>query len=164
MFDVKHSWLLCCGCDNQLSSGGTFCRFAELIGSIETVAVLSRWCGAWVVLAVRLRRCRRTGGFQDILQDFYVRSNVCLSWSIAYSDPIRFRGVCALVMYVFQTRQSELPLYALGRVMFELGMGFCLDQKRGCIYCEDGSESKSGFCVCMRACLLTPSVCRGRFA
>lgn len=48
---------------------------------------------------------------------------MCLSWSIAYSDPIRFRGVCALVMYVFQTRRSELPLYALGRVMFELGMG-----------------------------------------
>lgn len=85
--------------------------------------MLSRWCGPWVVLAVRLQRCLRVGGFQDILQDFYIRSNVCLSWSIAYSDPIRFRGVCALVMYVFQTRRSELPLYARGRVMFELGMG-----------------------------------------
>lgn len=30
-------------------------------------------------------------------------------------------------------------------------MGLCLDQKLGCIYCGDGSESKSGVCVCMRA-------------
>ena len=115
--------------------------------------MLSRWCGSWVVLAVRLRRCRRAGGFQDILQDFYVRSNVCLSWSIAYSDPIRFRGVCALVMYVFQTRRSELPLCALGRVMFQLGMGSVWTKCEVVYIAEMVRSQRAVFAfVCARAC------------
>lgn len=89
------------------------------------------------------------------MQDFYVRSNVCLSWSIAYLCPISLGRVCALVMYVFQTRRSELPLYALGRVMFELGMGLCLDQKRGCIYCGDVSRAKIDYFF-LRACPREP--------
>ena len=114
MFDVKHFRSLFDGHYDLPASRVRFCGFTGLIGSVEMDSVSSRRCGRAAVLAVRLRRCRRAGGFQDILQDFYVRSNVCLPWSIAYSDPIRFRGVCALVMYVFQTRRSELPLYALG--------------------------------------------------
>ena len=125
----------------------------ELIGSIETVAVLSRWCGAWVVLAVRLRRCRRAGGFQDILQDFYVRSNVCLSWSIAYSDPIRFRGVCALIMYVFRHGGLSCLYMRLGVLCLSWVWGSVWIKSEVVYIAETVRSQRAVFAfVCARAC------------
>ena len=77
---------------------------------------------------------------------------VCLGRSL-----IRIRsglgGVCALVMYVFQTRRSELPFCALGRVMFELGMGSVWTKSEVVYIAETVRSQRAVFAfVCARAC------------
>lgn len=128
MFDVKHARLLCCGCDNRLSSGGEFCLLRGWLGRLP----LRCRFGGRLELCVRifevLSAMRRGSLFAFVLRcaDRLFDCGVRVSRQIVFLCVVKRRRlrVCAVCAVCLSAQRSLPALYVLCRAMLESGRSF----------------------------------------
>ena len=128
MFDVKHARLLCCGCDNQLSSGGEFCLLRGWLGRLP----LRCRFGGRLELCVRIFEVLSAMRRGLLLRLFYSVQTVCLAVACEYLGKLCVLGVvkrrrsrvCAVCAVCLSAQRSSPALYVLCRAMLESGRSF----------------------------------------
>ena len=108
----------------------------------------------WVVgcIGCAAARMAQIGRLLRIRQA-YVLAVMCVSWPIAHFDPIKYRRVCALVMYVFRRGGPSCLYMRLGVLCSSWVWGSVWIKSEVVYIAETVRSQRAVFAfVCARAC------------
>lgn len=160
---MKHARLLCCGCDNRLSSRGEYCLLRGWLGRLS----LQCRFGGRLELCVQIFEVLSAMRRGLLLRLFCGAQTVCLAvvceclgrLCVLCVVKLRRSCVCAVCAVCLSAQRSSPALYVLCRAMVESGRSFdrvsvSLHMLWRCY------ESKSAFVLCARMSIVCCRVFR----